>query len=393
MENKRSWKQLIFLLLLLSIGVVPAQVLLAQEKLNLEIDISPALENSQILSLTGLGLNTEGSGPVLLSGFLENATDQRLENLFFEIKVRASKAGTILDLQQKSSQPFSLMPNQSVYATNNDLAKDQIPGIEESISFNGGLTSAGDDLINKLGGSTSLPRDVYTIQVTVFQVTNATGRKDLVTASVDVGGGASNFDASEIYLKTPGDEVGTETEITNPYPQFSWEGERNTTYRLLVVTANGEDSPESLLQSAKSSAPLEEGGSLLDFENLDVFVKDDSYQFPSSGVQSLKKGEEYYWQVITTVTVSRDTEERSSEIWSFILADDNENATAVTEEEEINEILVHLLGQERYDNLKDNGFILEGLEIDGEVYSGSTAIQQLELLLQKIRDEEIIINN
>ncbi|MFD2530910.1 hypothetical protein [Gracilimonas halophila] len=41
-------------------------------------------------------------------------------------------------------------------------------------------------------------------------------------------------------------------------------------YRLLVVEDNGQDSPESLLQGAKSSTPINDGGSLLEFENLAV---------------------------------------------------------------------------------------------------------------------------
>lgn len=395
MENKGYWKQLLSCLLLLVVWIVPSEAVKGQNELNLEIDLSPVLENSQILSLTRLGLSEKGSGPVLLTGILENTTDQRLENLYFEVKVRASKLGTIMDLKQKSSKPFSLNPNRPVYATNNDLANDNIPGIDEEISFTGGLTSAGDDLIDNLSGSTSLPRDIYTIEITVFQVTDARGRQDLVTATAEAGGGIGNssFDASEIYLKTPGEEIGSGSEITNPYPQFSWEGERNTTYRLLVVTANGEDSPESLLQSAKSTPPVGEGGSLLDFENLDVLVEDDSYQFPSSGVQSLKRGNRYYWQVITTLQISGDSEERSSEIWSFTLQDSNSEAMTVSEEENVKEALVHLLGQEQFDRLKERGYSLEGLELEGQVYTGQGAIQQLELLLQKIRDEDIILSN
>ncbi|MEX0719428.1 MAG: hypothetical protein WD059_02090 [Balneolaceae bacterium] len=391
--NKRSWKQILNFLLLL-VWVVPSAPILAQnQQLSLEIELSPVLENSQILSLTGLGLDTDGSGPVLLSGFLENISNETLDNLFFDVEIHAAKVGTIVELTQKSSQPFALRPNQSAYATNNDLANGRIPGIETSINFNGGLTSAGDDLINNLEGSTTLPRDTYTVKISVFQVTNATGRQELVSTSASVGGGGSSFDASEVYLKSPGDVVGTESEITNPYPQFSWEGEPNTTYRLLVVEANGEDSPQSLLQSAKSSGPLSLGGSLLEFENMDVMIEGDTYQFPSSGVQSLKRGQQYYWQVITTLQVSRDTEERSSEIWSFQLASNDGGMVTVPEDRNVIEALVQLIGQEQYDRLKDGGFDLEGVEVDGQVYSGPIAAQQLEMIYQKIQDEEIILNN
>ncbi|MEX0608403.1 MAG: hypothetical protein WEA79_02135 [Balneolaceae bacterium] len=394
MENK-GWSNKVFVsLLLLMLWVVPSQPVFSQNsQVNLEIELSQVLENSQVLSLTGLGLNTDGSGPVLISGFLENLTQESIRNLYFEFKMRGAKVGTILELTQKNSRPFSLGPNQSVYATNNDLANDRIPGIEENISFNGGLTSAGEGMINNLSGSTSLPRDIYTIEVSVFQVTNEMGRQALASASAEIGGGLSFFDASEIYLKSPGDVAGTEAEITNPYPQFSWEGESNTTYRLLVVESNGEDSPESLLQSAKSSSPTSSGGSLLQFENLDVLIENDSYQFPSSGVQALKKGKLYYWQVITTVQMSGDTEERSSEIWSFSLSGTESGGVTIPEDQNVREVLLQLLGEERYNRLNESGYKLGEIEIDGQIFSGPIAAQQLEMILEKIRNEQIILNN
>ncbi|MEX0845952.1 MAG: hypothetical protein WD022_11765 [Balneolaceae bacterium] len=388
--NERWYKIHVTILILVLAFIVPKDLAKAQV-LSLEIEPSPTLENAQTLSLTGLGIDSKASGPVLISAFLENLTGEKVENLFLEVTINAAKIGNIVELTQDSDRPFSLDPYQTVYATNNDLAKEAIPGVEESIGFSGGLTSEGDDFINNLSGTT-LPKDVYTVEVVVFQVTDATGRTDLVSSVAEVGGSSlSSFDEGDIFLKTPGDIVGGEAEITNPYPQFSWEGANNVTYRLLVVHDNGQDSPESLLQSAKSSDPMSEGGSLLQFENLDVYVNGTSFQFPSSGAQALKAGETYHWRVMTTIQSSGDVDEITSEIWSFKLMDTSQASSSTPISDELELLLIELMGNENYRRLQESGFTLDGVEYDGQEFIGPAAAIKLEELLQKIRDEEIIL--
>lgn len=391
--NERCFTTCISILILVLITVVPRNFAHAQQ-VDLRLEPSSALENAQVLSLTGLGIDTEGSGSVLISAFMENLSDELLENLYLEVTINASKVGNIAELTSNFERPFSLDPRQSVYATNNDLANESIPGIEEIVSFSGGLTSQGEDFLNNLDGTT-LPRDTYSLEVVIFQRTNAQGRVNLARDFVEIGGGSSgiaSFDESEIYLKTPGDIVGEGAEITNPYPQFNWEGATNVEYRLIVVE-QGQGTPESLIQTAKSSAPLSEGGSLLQFENLDVFVDGNSYQFPSSGAQSLEAGKLYYWRVFTTIQGSGDSQEISSEIWSFKLQSTSEATTSAPFSSELERSLIELLGNDQYQRLENSGFTLEGIEYDGQEFTGQAAALKLEELLEKIRNEEIILTD
>lgn len=389
--NKRWYKLFVPSLLLWLALVVPNNMANAQQ-LSLELEPSPILEDAQTLSLTGLGIDSEGGGPVLISAFLENLTGETLDNLYIELTITASKVGNIVELTQNAERPFSLDPYQTVYATNNDLSNEKIPGIEETVSFSGGLTAEGEDLIYNQSGSTSLPRDVYGVEVIIFQVTDALGREELVSAYTEIGGASlTSFDESDIFLKTPGDVVGGGAEITNPYPQFSWEGDNNTTYRLLVVQQNGQDSPESLLQSAQSSQPINEGGSLLEFENLDVEVDGTSFQFPSSGAQSLEAGNSYYWRVVTTLQSSGDVQEIESEIWSFSLMDVTQTTSTPPMTNELERMLIEVMGQDNYRRLQQSGFTLQSVEYDGQEFTGPAATTKLEELVQKIQDEEIIL--
>jgi hypothetical protein len=388
---ERSIKSCLIAFLLLILSVVPNEFVNAQD-INLQLEPSAALENTQVLNFTSLGLSNDGAGPVLISGFLENMTGEAIDNLYMEIKVSASKVGNIIELRSYSTLPFSLSPNQSIYATNNDLSNGRIPGIDQQIQFSGGFTPEGDGFIENLSGSTALPRDIYMVEVIIFRVTNANGRRNLASSVIEIGGGATvSFDESEIYLKTPGDIAGSPSEITNPYPQFSWEGAGDVSYRLLVVEGNGQDSPESLLQSAKSSSSTDNGGSLLEFESLDVTVNGTNFQYPSSGAQPLQQGRTYYWRVITSVRSSGDIEELSSEIWSFTLTSASRSAEAPPLSAEVESAIAELIGQEAFTRLKSDGFMLMAVEYDGQEFTGPAATAQLEELLQKIRDEEIIL--
>lgn len=379
------------LFLLTVISYVPGQLGFAQD-LSFEMEASPVLDNAQVLNLVNLGIDESGSGPVLISGYLENLSDQQIDDLYFQINVRSSKSGAILELTQISNRPFSLDPYQSVYITNNDFSRGQIPGIESRIDFSGGLTPEGENMINNLEGSPTLPQDVYTVEIIVFQVTNANGRDELASSVVEVGN-ESGFDGKEIYLKTPGDVIGTEAEITNPYPQFSWDGQTDIQYRLIVVESNGQDSPESLIQSASSSSATNEGGSLLQFENLDVMVDGTNYQFPSSGVQSLRAGNTYYWRVSSTIQQSVDTEQIHSEIWEFKLSGSAVSGQDIPHSEGLEEAIIALIGEEEYRSLQESGFSLQEIEYEGQQFTGEQAAVKLEELLQKIQEEELIIGH
>lgn len=393
--NERSLEILITTLLLILVSVVPTKFVHAQQA-SIEVEPSALLESAEVLSVSGLGISTDGSGPVIMSMTLENLTGEKIDNLYLEIIVSAAKQGTIVEYTQDAAVPFSLDPYQSVYVTNNNLANETFPGIEERISFSGGLTDAGDDLIGNLSGSTTLPRDTYTIEVILFSMTDSRGRVNIATDAAEIGGTdnlTASVEESEIYLKTPGDVVGSAAEITNPYPQFNWEGETNASYRLLVVEQNEQGNPESLMQSAKSSNPISEGGSLLEFENLDVIVEGNSFQYPSSGAQPLERGKTYYWRVLATIRSSGDVEEISSEIWNFTLIDQTEPNTPDTRvSEELEEAIIQLVGEESYRRLSERGFELESVEYDGQQFTGMAATMKLEELLQKIRDEVIILD-
>lgn len=380
--------------LVVSIWVLTSMIAFGQsDKVTLEFSLSPVLEQAQVLGLSSLGVDTEGGGPVIISGSLVNNTTERLENLYFEFDVEAASYGVLARIRQQAAYPFSLNPGQVVFATNNDIQNEEIPGISDRMKFDGGLTSTGENFVEDLSGTT-LPNDQYSFAVRIYQV-NEEGRRELLAnETIQLGGNISEggvVDELTILLRTPGDLVGAEAAITNPIPQLSWEGDASLTYRVLVVSGNGSDSPESLLESAKSSEATDIGGSLLQFEYLDQNIRGNSLQYPTNGVQALVPGQTYYWQVVTSMNTALGTNEVVSEIWEFTLVDPGSESNVVEVDQETVQAIVQLIGQDTYNLLLETGYSFENIEIDGQVYTGVVGVQKILELIEKFQNGDLVI--
>ncbi|NBW71034.1 MAG: hypothetical protein EBR32_06490, partial [Bacteroidetes bacterium] len=274
-----------------------------------------------------------------------------------------------------------------------DIKNEEIPGISDKMKFDGGLTTTGENFIEDISGTT-LPNDQYTFSVRIYQV-EADGRRVLLASDmIQLGGNASEggvVDELTILLRTPGDLVGAEAAITNPIPQLSWEGDASLNYRVLVVARGGTDSPESLLESAKSSEPTNSGGSLLQFEYLDLNVVGNSLQYPSTGVQALVPGQTYYWQVLTSISSALGANEVVSEIWEFTLVDPGNEANVVEVDQETVNALIQLIGQDTYNLLAESGYSFENIEIDGQIFSGIVGVQKILELIEKFQNGDVVI--
>lgn len=380
--------------LVVSIWVLTSMIAFAQsDKVTLEFSLSPVLEQAQVLGLSSLGVDTEGGGPVIISGSLVNNTMERLENLYFEFDVEAASYGVLARIRQQAAYPFSLNPGQVVFATNNDIQNEEIPGISDRMKFDGGLTSTGENFVEDLSGTT-LPNDQYSFAVRIYQVTEAGRRELLANETIQLGGNISEggvVDELTILLRTPGDLVGAEAAITNPIPQLSWEGDASLNYRVLVVSGNGADSPESLIESAKSSEATDMGGSLLQFEYLDQNIRGNSLQYPTNGVQALVPGQTYYWQVVTSMNTALGTNEVVSEIWEFTLVDPGSESNVVEVDQETVQAIVQLIGQDTYNLLLETGYSFENIEIDGQVYTGIVGVQKILELIEKFQNGDLVI--
>ena len=270
-----------------------------------------------------------------------------------------------MESHQRNDVPFGLLPGQSASVSNIDLSMGRLPNTRNRVVFNGRLTSDGRALFNRLRGVTSLPADEYTIEVRLYQRNNSVNGGILVgSSSVTLGGNLIDSDLS-IYLLSPGETVGSGVTISNPYPEFRWEGQQGQTYRLVLVEAVAGEDPQALLESAISTASSRGGAErLLEHEYLDVQVDGTSFSYPSFGTKSLQPGKRYYWQVYTELQTTSGVRERASEIWSFTMRDSRESVAGVEIDDELSELLISIIGTVKTERIIREGFSLFEIEID-----------------------------
>lgn len=370
----------------------------SQANIDLEVQAESILTNAQIIELANFAFDERGTGARLLTFRMQNLDGERAENLYLDFQIVSDRRGTIVEAYQRADRPFSLSEGQSVVASNNAVARGSITGISEPIRLDGDLTSQGEDLINSLQGRSTLPVDEYEIIVRIYQNGNRFSGTLVAEGSVVIGTNLVEGDLS-IYLQAPGDVAGTDITISNNYPEFRWEGLQELTYRVVVVEAQPGETPETLIQSALSTpaAQVGQSTSLLEFENADVLVEGTSFQYPSSGVQPLREGNRYYWQVFSTLTTTSGEERFSSEIWNFKLDGGGARTTAteglIELDEEVQQVLVALLGSGVFSELAEGNYQLESIDLDGLELSGEIAREELVRLIEKIQEGKIKVRN
>lgn len=363
----------------------------AQSNISLRVELNETLSNSQSIDIKSLVAN-DGQGPNLFRMYLINENgSEYVNNLYFEIIISSDKIGRIAEMTQRSGQPFSLSPGQQVYATNNNIGNG-LPGVEELIQFNGDLTPEGEEFVNNLQGNTTLPADRYTIEINLYQ---GEGQQSKLASDVAEIGTNIVEDTQDFYLLSPGDVLDSDATILNPYPNFQWQGVIGNSYRLIVVEAKQNESPQSLLDGAASTDPTQtngspNGGSLVDYEMLDRVVSQSSLQYPSSGIQSLEPGNTYYWRIIGQRRTSSGQQARKSEIWSFTVADNQNHTYRASQVNGLREALQSVLG-ERFEQVSQQGYSFESIVIDGQEFQGGQAMQRLRELNRKAENGEVSI--
>ncbi len=363
-------------------------------QLAMDFEIDKTLENSQVINIQSL-LANDLQGPTLFRLLLKNQnSSEQLKDLYLRVVIDSDRIGRILEVRQVSGRPFSLDPGQQVFVNNNNSGNG-LPGIEERIAFEHDYTRRGREFYNGLKGLTSLPADRYQVTVEIYR---GSINGELLASQTDDFGTNLVENTRGFYLLAPGDELGSETIISSRYPNFQWQGRLDIRYRLVVVESRTHESAQSLMDGAISTEPIElisssGAGSLLDYEILDILVDGSGYQYPSSGVQDLEPGTRYFWRIISQLETSDGIEERESEIWSFTMAD-LRKSSGDQQAIEISRILERILG-DRYEEVRQNGFSLESVEIEGQRFHSGQAVQKLRELDRKNEqgDVSILIEN
>lgn len=355
----------------------------ASDKIDVQMMVENSLNVARLISLSQLSgsVNTDER---FITLYLSNITPERQNDLRLHINVRSTRYGVIVNLDERNG--FSMEPGQTAKANMSSLG-DGIPGITSNMRFDAGLTAGGEAMINELRGSATLPDDIYTITVEIYQNGNSSSGTLVGGTSITIGAepGISTYEVRPVQ---PGDVNGSGATIFTTNPVFSWEGDPSLRFRLIVVQAAAGRSAEALIQSALDTNPPEQGGRLLTDEMADVVAGQLSYSYPTSGVKALEQNITYYWQVFALVPDVRGEQLLPSEIFEFTVSGDRDNQQAGVNRE-INTLVRRHFRRNDILSLSREGFDLVSVEYKGTVYTGPQIITVLEDFFEKVDEGKI----
>jgi hypothetical protein len=382
--NKFGHRSIISLLVIVSLLIsLESLSKSSSDKIDVQMMVENSLSKARLISLSQLSgsINTDER---FITLYLSNITPETQSNLRLHINVRSTRYGVIVNLEELNG--FSMESGQTARANMSSLGSG-IPGVTSSMRFDAGLTSGGEAMINELRGSSTLPDDIYTITVQIYQNGNSTSGELVGSASITIGAepGIASYEVRPIQ---PGDVIGSAATISNTNPVFNWEGDPSLKYRLTIVKAEQGRSAEALIQSALDTSPPAQGGRLLSDEMADVITEQLTYSYPISGVQPLEQNTTYFWQVFAIVPDVRGEQLLPSEIFEFTVSGQHtDQQTGVNRE--INELVRRHFRRNDILGLSRDGFDLVSIEYKGTVYSGPQIITVLEDFFEKVDEGKI----
>lgn len=333
-----------------------------------------------------------------LSQMFSAVIDQDVSNQFFEIsaenrsrgilrnnsvilEIRSDVLGMILIAEQSSSGFFSLNPGGQITFSN--LSVSEISNLEISgePDFNLLISSNGRKLIQNLRRGYLVADDLFTVDVSIVQ--HLMGEQEVLTRkSVSF---ATTFDESELTIDADRDVVAElrGLDVSSEAPEFSWGGEQNRSYRLIVVDTDRAQNIDA--QFSERFSREHSGEDIRDDETgvvLDVIANKTSYEIPGRFAGLFEPGKTYAWQVQTTKQTVQD---------SFVQAytERFEFTPSFPIEGEIRELLVNIFGEERTEEFIEDGLLLDQIQVDGVTYSKEEVLRILREMAGKIENNQL----
>ena len=311
----------------------------------------------------------------------ENRSKGILRNNFVILEVRSEVFGTILTAEQSSSGVFSLNPDGLITFSNLSITEISNLEIKGEPEFDLVITSNGRRLIQNLRRGYLIADDLFTLNVRIEQEL-MDNRETLTQESVSF---QTALSESELVIETDREIVGElmGLNVSNEAPEFSWVGEQNRPYRLVVVDTDRAQNADALFserfasEHSESDIRDEQAGVVLD-----VVASEPSYQIPDRFSGLFEPGKTYAWQVQSSKQTVLD---------NFVQAysDRLEFTTSFPIEGEIRELLVNIFGEERTNEFIENGLLLDQIQVDGVTYSKDEVLRILREMAGKIENNQL----
>jgi hypothetical protein len=352
--------------------------------LNVNVSIAPDFDAVNIENLITLTFSSLNEQPVV-NYEITNSRPSGTSRFLIETFIRSENEGLILRSSQNPNTVFEMQAGEVLRFSNLDIIRGTIPGQSPVVKFDFVLTNRGRQLLSSLNKGAVADRDRFYVDVRILPEDDYHG-VPVASASAEI-----ETTVPEAYLEIRGHQPTlnalSSLEPDSRLPVLRWNAPPNQRYRLVLAgSEGGSGNAERVLQNRfdKEFDPQ----SVTDPQEnvlLDVLVDETEFAIPGAITQLLLPGNDYVWQVGTEIATIKQTMQVKSDIWRFSIPE------ADTINEEIISILSEILGEDKVDEMVDQGYELQQIELGGEVYSAEDAVVVLREMLQKIRNRRATI--
>ncbi|MCC5913204.1 MAG: hypothetical protein JJU46_02410 [Balneolaceae bacterium] len=290
-------------------------------------------------------------------------------DLYLSFRIMSNNGQLLIEGKQDRNHPFTISAESNSEFSNLDLARGVIPGAEGKSAFSYSLTDEGLRLLRELRGGSVASGKEFVVETTLE---TSTGDQSVARSSFEAG------HPSEWFQIIPDEEANSRLsniDIRSERPLFAWNAPTGHAYELKVVMTEPDEDPAALLT----------GNGDLNNDRLVMRrdVEGTRFVVPDNELQNFRQGRDYAWQVSTTVQTTDGEIEMKSAVREFTLNN--------YLEDEILELLVELMGEQRVQRMLDNGMQLRTITLDGVEYRAEEAVEILRNMVQKINSNRAAI--
>jgi hypothetical protein len=320
----------------------------ARAQLSLNLQLTPELQNAQILRVSDFNITGSGSVSRLFDLTITNNGAPTDVILRFQLTSDGFPGIIIVDA---TSQRFSV-PTKARSLTYQDLTRD-------------GRIDYDDKCLQELTGAIlqtgRLSAGIYTFTITIEDTQRPNGQVSVNKQIV-----ISN--PTTLDLISPGAPVGGSECLVQfgPLPQFKWDSSADQFLITVCEALPTNSSPEDVMQNEPRLQRLVQRGT--------DFFGSPSFMYPSGGLP-LEFGRTYYWQVHAVIASPSGEIRLPSEIWCFQISNLRNPGVDLLLQQ-----LFNLLNSSEFATLFGDGGPLHGFRPTGEVMLNGRRIDLSQLL-------------
>jgi hypothetical protein len=347
------------------------------------VTIAPEFDAVNIENLITLTFSSRNEAPAVIYE-ISNTNSSGSARFLIETLITSESTGLMLRATQNPNTHLQIGAGETIRFSNLDIIRGTIPGQTEQIKFDFVLTNSGRNLISMLNNGVVTDDDRFNVEV---RLTPESGNEQ--PGAVTVASIETSIPAEYRRIEADEQTVAELSELVpgEPLPVFRWTGPANRQYRLIITEA-GEESgsvtgrlENRFNREFNPESVTDPGESIL----LDVVVNGTEFTIPAVIQQNVVPGSSYAWQVETEIITLRQTLNVKSDIRQFTVPEpDDVNSELIA-------LLSELIGEEKVEQMVNEGYELQQIELGDEVYTAEEAVEILRDMLQKIRNRRATI--